>query len=369
MRLDHVAERLGHLAARLVNDKPVGDHLPVRRRAPRAETDQQRALEPAAVLVGAFEVQRQRPAQLRVVELHAFVARSGIEPDIEDVLLPLEVAAAARRAAHAGRQEVGQVPLVPGVRPMLLEQLGGALDNRRVERRFTARHALQGGYRHAPRALARDAPVGPCRQHVADPLLAPGREPLDLGHGIQGALPQLAFVHRDEPLGGGQEDDRAVAAPAVRIRMLHVAALPEAAARRQRLLDLRVGVEHPHAAEQFHLVREAATGTDRGIHFQPVALAGQEVVRAVPGRGVDGAGALFQRDVVGQHDNRLAVVQRMPEAHAFEQAPLEPGQRGAERPAHRLAHLLCKRLGDDHDGSAGFVRPVVEVGVQGDCQV
>ena len=36
------------------------------------------------------------------------------------------------------------------------------------------------------------------------------------------------------------------------------------------------------------------------------------------GRGVHGARALFERDVVGEHADRVALVERMPEREAFQ---------------------------------------------------
>ncbi len=45
------------------------------------------------------------------------------------------------------------------------------------------------------------------------------------------------------------------------------------------------------------------------------------VFLAVPGRGVDGAGALFQRDVVGQDAQRIALQERMAEDGVLEPRP------------------------------------------------
>ena len=47
---------LGHLAALLVQHKAVGQHALVGRAAARADAFQQRGLEPAAMLVGAFQI-------------------------------------------------------------------------------------------------------------------------------------------------------------------------------------------------------------------------------------------------------------------------------------------------------------------------
>ena len=56
----------------------------------------------------------------------------------------------------------------------------------------------------------------------------------------------------------------------------------------------------------------------RAIDRDAVALADHVVFLAVAGSGVDGAGALFQRDVVGQNAERIALQKRMPEDGAFQ---------------------------------------------------
>ena len=62
-RRDRVAQRLGHLAAFFVDDEAVGQHRFKRRAAAGADSFEQRRLEPAAMLVGAFQVQIRRPRQ------------------------------------------------------------------------------------------------------------------------------------------------------------------------------------------------------------------------------------------------------------------------------------------------------------------
>ena len=64
-----------------------------------------------------------------------------------------------------------------------------------------------------------------------------------------------------------------------------------------------------------------AARTDRRVDLEAVLHAGVEVVRAVAGRGVDDAGALLERDVVGQHGKRVAVVQRVPERNPSNRSP------------------------------------------------
>ena len=73
VRVDDVAERLGHLAALAVKREALGDNRLVGSRAVRAHRSHERAHEPAAVLVGAFEVHIGR--ELEVV---AVLADGGV---------------------------------------------------------------------------------------------------------------------------------------------------------------------------------------------------------------------------------------------------------------------------------------------------
>ena len=53
----HIAKRFAHLAALLIEHKAVGEHVLVGRMAGHGDGGEQAALEPAAVLVGALEVE------------------------------------------------------------------------------------------------------------------------------------------------------------------------------------------------------------------------------------------------------------------------------------------------------------------------
>src|SRR5690606_39740684 len=72
---------------------------------------------------------------------------------------------------------------------------------------------VEGGDGHAPDPLAAVAPVGPVPYHAGDAGLAPRGNPAHRIDGGQGLRPE-AF-HRGEPLLGGPEDDRVLAATAV----------------------------------------------------------------------------------------------------------------------------------------------------------
>ncbi len=188
----------------------------------QAHADQQRTLEPAAILIAAFHVEIGRPAQAVFLAKHREMARSGIEPDVENVVLFRKFRRAALLADRPGGNEFSGGALEPDIGRVLFEKIDDAVENRAVGQRFAACRAVEDHDRHAPDALARNTPVGPARDHVRDALFAPFGNPFDALDGIERSLAQAVVVHSDEPLVGGAEDGRVVAAPAVRIGMLDV---------------------------------------------------------------------------------------------------------------------------------------------------
>ena len=98
-------------------------------------------------------------------------------------------------------------------------------------------------------------------------------------------------------------------------------------------------------------------------------MPGVEVVRAVARRGVHRAGAGLERDVVGEHAERRARVERMLEADLLELRALHPRERLAERLPAGRGHLRRQRLGDDHRAAVDVVGRVVELRMERDRQV
>src|SRR6185437_3090156 len=153
---------------------------------------------------------------------HGKLARSGIEPDVENIVLFAEGRAAALRAARLGTGQFLGALLEPDVGCFFGEQLHHAIENPAVDQRLLALLAIKRENRHAPDALARDAPVRARGNHIRDTLAAPIRIPFHSPDRLQRALAQIVALHADEPLFGGAENRRVVTPPAMRIAVLDV---------------------------------------------------------------------------------------------------------------------------------------------------
>lgn len=90
LRHHGVAQRLGHLAAGLVDGETVGQQLAVRRMVVDRAAGQQRGVEPAAVLVGTFQVEiGDRAAGMADpvgTTQHVPMGGAGVEPDVQGVV-------------------------------------------------------------------------------------------------------------------------------------------------------------------------------------------------------------------------------------------------------------------------------------------
>ena len=302
--VDHVAERLGHLAALAVQREALRDDRLVGGHVIGANRGHERAHEPAAVLVGALEVHVGGELEVAAVLAHGGVRDARVPPHIKDVSVRLEVVAAAL-GAHAGVAQVARrVVGEPGVGALLAEELDDLVERGIVHDRFAAVLAGIGRDGHTPVALARDAPVRPALDHRGDAVAGVRGVELDLLELAQGVLAQAGLVHRDEPLAGGAEDDRLLAAPAVRVAVGDVLMQDERAALLEPLDDLGVGVVHVHAGPRAagpHAVAlvEVAVVVDGHDHGNVEAHARVVVVHAMAGSRVDDAGAILKRDVVG----------------------------------------------------------------------
>ena len=313
--VDDVAERLGHLAALAVERKALRDDCLVRSVTVGAHRGEQRALEPTAVLVGALEVHVRRILQLGTVLADGLPGDAGVPPHVENVLIGLEVMAAAL-GADAGLAQValGSVG-EPGVRALLVEELDNGVERGIVHDLLAAVGAGVAGDGHAPVALTADAPVGTLLDHGANAVGGMGRIPLNvLADLFAGLLAQTRLVHRDKPLVGGTEQHGVLAAPAVRIAVRDLLLQNQGAALAQELDDVRVGLVGIHTAEGTAGTKllagvELAVVIDRHADVGDALLeAGEVVVDAVAGRVVDDTGTVVDTDVIGQQGHALNTV-------------------------------------------------------------
>jgi hypothetical protein len=279
----------------------------VGRAALEADADEEGGVEPAAILVAAFEVHVGRPGEVVFLGQDGEVAGAGIEPDIEDVALLLKFGAAAVGAGVAGAEEFLGGAFVPDVGGVFAEQVDDVIEFGTVGDVLFAGLAGEGDDGDAPGALAGDAPIGAGGDHVADALFAPGGPPLDLFNGFEGALAEIVALHADEPLFGGAEDGGFVAAPAVGVAVLDGGLGEEGAGGLEQFNHEWVGFPDGLADEGFREragfvggVVKAAGAIDGAIDLDAVLHADDVVLLAVAGGGVDGAGALFEGDVIGE---------------------------------------------------------------------
>src|SRR6266567_1657955 len=262
-RGDHVPHRLAHLPSGAVHHEAVGEDVPVGCNAAGAHRGEERGVEPAAVLVAPLQVHVGRGAKVGAALQHGGMGDAGVEPDVEDVHLLVEVALAARGADRLLGEETRRFPVVPDIGAVLLEELRHVEHHRGLRQDLAAALAIEGGNRHTPAALAGDAPVGAVLDHAEYAFFSPFGDPL---HGIdlfQGLDPQVVALHGDEPLLGCTEDDRFLATPAVGIG---VGDLPRGHQRADlfQLFDHSgIGVEYELAAEELHVLEKTAAVVDR----------------------------------------------------------------------------------------------------------
>ena len=347
-----------------------------------AHRGEQRALEPTAVLVGALEVHVRRILQLGTILADGLPGHAGIPPHVEDILIGLEVMAAAL-GADAGLAQValGSVG-EPGVGALLVEELDDGVERGVVHDLLAAVGAGVAGDRHAPVALTADAPVGTLLDHGADAVGGMSRVPLDvLANLLASLLAQTGLVHRDKPLVGGTEEHRVLAAPAVRIAVRDLLLEDQSAALAQELDDVRVGLVGIHTAEGTAGTKllagvELAVVIDRHADVGDALLeAGEVVVDAVAGRVMDDTGTVIDTDVIGQQrdaldtvEDRLLVVDVM-EGLGGNHVGLAVDHDRGVLPAKLLAALGSQVLEHDLGATVVLDGNVSGTGLEGDCLV
>src|ERR1035438_1633078 len=155
-------------------------------------------MEPAAVLVAAFEIEALRAVSVLEGFIGGFKvgiglanrepACAGVEPDVENVGFLAEGLASAMHTGSVDRQQGGGIRGVPGLDAFAFKEVNDGAVKGRVEDGLLAAFAHEYGDVGAPDALPPDAPVGPRGDHVGDAFLAPGRVPAHFVDLVNGEL-------------------------------------------------------------------------------------------------------------------------------------------------------------------------------------
>ena len=215
---------------------------------------------------------------------------AGVEPDVHDVGDFLVALGFGAQQLAASRSNQASMPRCSTSFATLLEQL------RRARMQLAVRVCDEQRDRHAPGALARDAPVGPALDHAVDALLAPVGRPLHLADLSSASRAQACLVHADEPLRRGAEDDRRLVAPAMRIAVTEWLMLEQHATLAEHIDDVLVRLEHLFTGE------ESVPGRKRPSRRPDCRVAivldtDDKVLLTVARRRVHGARAGIERDV------------------------------------------------------------------------
>ena len=308
---------LADLFAAGIDDEAIRDDGLIRRSTTHGDADHETALEPAAMLVGALDIDIGGAVQLGMAVQNGDGGRAGVDPHIERVFAALRAGGQADEVAPEG-----VVFFKPEVRAVLLDGIGDLVGDGGVHDGL-AIGVVENGQRHAPGALAADAPVRAALDGAVDAIAAPGGQPVHGVDRLQGIGTEVADA--DEELLDGAEDDRRLRAPAVRI-LVNVGRVAEQGTfALQQLDDAFVALEDMLADE----VRQSALGgvaagvIDGREDVEAVFFARDVVVRAVAGSHVDGTGAGVVGDEESIDDLRCAGQKRMLRLAAFQIATFE----------------------------------------------
>src|SRR6266852_7601832 len=116
-------------------------------------------------------------------------------------------------------------------------------------------------------------------------------------------------------------------------------------------------------------MEDSPGGVDGAINGKPVFGADLKVLRAMSGSGVDRAGALFERHVLGENTERIAIEKRVAEDRSFEFRAIETGDDLGIAPPEFFGHGLEQFQGDYVDTASDFDGYVFEFRVESDGNV
>ncbi len=274
-------------------------------------------MEPAPVLIVPLQIHVRRRGQVRPVFQNGGMTDPRIEPDVEDVRLLPEMFMSAGGANRTREHQVFRLLFEPDIGAMIPDQGDHTIQKFFRQEFLIALFAVKNRQGYAPQALAGNTPVGPAFDHPENPVMTPGGNPLHLVNRLQGFLPEIVFLHGDEPLFRGTENDGLLAPPAVGIGMLEIDAPQESAPFSQFVVDGVVGVKDELAGEKFHVFRKFTVRINGGIIVETVLHTDLVVFLAMARRDVDTTRPGIESHEGGKDDDTFPIHQGMAAALSF----------------------------------------------------
>ena len=294
LREDAVAQGFGHLASLAVHYPAMGNNRPVRRAPSPGDGGQQGGLEPATVLIRAFQIQIGRPVQFFALIAHRRMAHARIKPYVHNVFFLVKAAAAALGAHRALRQDFLRLLNIPLVGSLLAEQFRNCQHCLFGDQWLAAVPAIEDRDGHAPPALPGNTPVLAVENHRSDAVLSPSGNPGNIVNGCHSFL--FKILYRAEPLLGGTEQNGILTPPAVRVLVHDFLHRKQGAGFLQMLGNGLAGRLRIHSRKAAGLSGQNPVIVYRYNHRQIgiVAVTDVKVLHAVPGSRVYASRTAFQ---------------------------------------------------------------------------
>ena len=184
------------------------DHVPVRRCTARADANQQRAVEPAAILVRAFEIHVRRPGRPLLAVRTARCEEPESNHTSRMSFSLRHFAAPHEQFVPAGSNSSAEC-VYQASAPSRSNQWQHVAQRREILELLAAPVAIENDQRHAPESLARNAPVRPLRDHLVHALAPQAGVHFTLAISSRALLRGWPpSIETDEPLLGGAENHR-----------------------------------------------------------------------------------------------------------------------------------------------------------------
>ena len=246
----YVTNGFGHLATFAVYYITVSQNGFVGSFASNSNSGQQGRLEPATMLVTAFQVHIGNLTQFRALHNNGLVSGTTVEPYVHDVSFFVEMVMTAFRANSASRQKFFCRTSPPSVATFFSKNICYGFNGCIVDEMFTAFIAVEYGNGNAPSTLTADAPVVTFSNHVVNTLLTPSRNPFYIfSNCFQCIITET--VNGSKPLSSCTEDDGVLAAPAVCILVFNIFFAKEHVQLGQIFQNRNVSVEYKHTCKAF----------------------------------------------------------------------------------------------------------------------